>query len=105
MTEHLLTTVIISLVCIAVNATTWRDMVFSSLADRIERWIISQVGFETGSTLCQPLFRCPMCMASFWSILAWIFSGCEFNLQLMMLTVCGLNVVLVGLIKDIIPDD
>jgi hypothetical protein len=102
---HLLFTVIISLSCIGINATTWRDMVFAGLADRIEKYITGLIGFHAGCALCKPLFRCPMCMASFWSLLFWLICGMVFNPVLMILTVCGLNVVLVSLIINIMPDE
>jgi len=44
-----------------------------------------------------------MCMSSFWSFVFWMFYKEAFNLPVMMLTVCGMNVLIVGIIYKIIP--
>lgn len=112
--QMLLIALTISLCCIAIFATTWPGMIFHRLSIVIENKIVSfcnkrlaRVMFlhRISMSICKPLFRCPICMSSFWTITAWIISGFSFNLLLMMLLVCGLNTILTSLIANILPDE
>ncbi|MBF0651281.1 hypothetical protein IR083_20900 [Dysgonomonas sp. GY75] len=102
--KHLIFTVIISLSCIAVNAVTWKGMIFYSLANSLESFFIAVMGPEAGCKICMPLFRCPMCMSGVWSFVFWVLFSFAFNPVLMVLTVCGLNVILVSFIQNIMDD-
>jgi len=103
--EHIYYTIIISLACIGINATTWQDMVFYNLSRKIENLIVKYTSLEIGQCICMPLFKCPMCMSSIWTFAGWFISGFDFNPVLMILTVCGMNVLFVALICDIMPDE
>lgn len=102
---HILVNIIISLACIGVNVTTWRDMVFHKFSVKVERLLIEIFGVNLGCGICYPLFKCPMCMSSLWSILFWKYFDYNFNLIIMILTVCGLNVILASIIDNIRPED
>lgn len=54
MIEHI---IILSLISIAICATTWEGMIFQKPAD----WLESKIGIW----LCKPLFSCFIC-ATFW---------------------------------------
>ncbi|NDW19867.1 hypothetical protein D0T53_13260 [Dysgonomonas sp. 216] len=103
--QMLLIALVISICCIGIFATTWKDMIFYSLSIKIEKWFVKITSFKIGVALCKPLFRCPICMSSFWTVMAWIISGFSFNLLLMILLVCGLNTVLTSIISNILPDE
>lgn len=103
MIEHLLITIVIGLMCLGINATTWDGMIFCDIANKAQHFIYTRLTkiFKRKSNVkiicymvCKPLFRCVICMASVWTIIFWIFMRFEFNVILMMLTVCGFNVVL-----------
>src|SRR5919108_115186 len=102
---HILFNIIISLACIGINVTTWRDMVFYKLAVKTEKLFIKIFGLNIGCGICYPLFKCPMCMASLWSILFWIYFDFNFNIVIMILTVCGLNVIFSSIIDNIRPNE
>lgn len=115
MVNHLIYTLIISLSCIGINVTTWDGMIFNSLAKHIHKIIAKilylftknykyKVIYDLSYAICMPLFYCPICMASFWSFSFWLYFGFSFNLPLMMLTVCGLNVILIGIYHKIMPE-
>ena len=111
--QHLLIALTISLCCLGVHVTTWRDMILYSPTNAAENAIarlFKKVFSMSDSTsldltlfLLKPFYRCLICMSSVWSILFWFFW--DFNLGLMILVVCGLNTVLTSLMSNILPDE
>jgi hypothetical protein len=95
----ILITVIISLATTGIHVTAWRGMIFYKparyLKNKLPKWIH------------KPLFSCPICMSSAWSLAFfgvfgfpdWVF------IPVVVLMVAGLNTVIVSLIANIIPDE
>jgi len=114
--EAILTAFQISLICVGIYATTWPGMIFCRLARWIEAKILSLCKLFTKEmtvahrwvlTICKPLFGCLICMSSFWTIFYWIISGSPLSIHIvsLMLTVCGINVIITAVISHLIPDE
>lgn len=94
------TSVIISLITVAIYATTWPGMIFHNPASGIKNLL---EGKKLG-ILYKPLFGCLICMSSFWTFVAWLLANGSFHLVWVMLCVAGINVINTALLADIIPD-
>jgi hypothetical protein len=98
MTTLVLIAITISLLTVGIYATTWKGMIFHKPAkyikNRLPEWV------------CKPLFSCPVCMASVWSLVFFaVFGLPEWPfIPVVILMVAGLNTVIVSLIINIIPD-
>lgn len=116
--QYLLIALVISLIITAIYVSTWPGMVFCKLANTIEACIISLcqkksariIGMHHISMeICKPLFRCLICMSSFWGLIAWailwIADECYFNPVLLILLVCGINTLITPIISNLLPDD
>ena len=97
----------------AIFACGWKDMIFHKPYKMIANWIMTfcnvllvkiRIKHRVSKDICKPLFFCPVCMSSFWTLLFWIILGFS-NPILMILYVCGINVVLTAIIAPIIPDN
>lgn len=95
----LLTSIIISLVCVGIYVTTWEGMIFYKLANRIK----SVLEKRKLSMLHKPLFGCLTCMSSFWTLVAWFIDDCNFHLLWVMLCVAGINTIHTAIINDLMP--
>lgn len=95
------TVVIISLICLGVNVLFWRNMVLYKFGKALE-YTMQDSKF---SWILEPLYSCPICMASVYSIIYWIYTDYSFNLIPVMLAVCGLNTVLLSLVQNIVDKD
>lgn len=111
---ELITALKISLIIMAIYAAGWPAMIFQKLYKMIANLIVTfcnlllakmRFRLRVDKTICKPLFFCPICMASFWSILFWIIWGFSFNPILMIFYVAGINTVLTAIIAPIIPDN
>lgn len=112
--ETLLIALKFSLIITAIYATTWRGMIFSRSAqwiqERIALWMLS-IGYDskkaqdTARYLVKPLFGCLICMSSFWTIILYpyLVPKLDVNIVYLMLTVCGINVIISGIISSILP--
>lgn len=98
----------------AVYAAGWPGMIFHGLYKMIAKCIVTfcnillakmMVSLRVDKTICKPLFFCPICMSSFWSMLFWIIWEFQFNPIFMILLVAGINTVLTAVIAPIIPDN
>ena len=112
--ETLQTALTISLITTAIFAAGWKGMIFHNLFNKIEYHIvkISSVFLTKMTTLhrvdkviCKPLFRCAICMSSFWTVVYWLLSGFNFNVVKMILIVAGINTIITALISQITPDE
>ena len=94
--ELILTALKISLICTAVFATTWEQMIFAKPAkwieQRVSKWIL------------KPIFKCLICMASLYTLLFWLVFG-GFNPIVMILLVGGINTIITAVISPIIPNE
>ena len=115
---YLLTALVISLITTAIYISTWPGMVFYKLANIIETYIISLCKKKTliiiglhhvSMEICKPLFRCLICMSSFWGLIAWailwIAYEYYFNPVLLVLIICGINTLITSIISNLLPDD
>lgn len=93
--------VIISLICIGIHMLTAKGMIFHKFAKAIE-YTMQDSKFNF---ILEPLFACPPCMASVYTLIAWFYMDYSFDLVPVMLAVCGLNTALLSLIQNIIDDD
>jgi hypothetical protein len=89
----------VSLASIGAYTTTWKGMIFHRpakyLKGKLPQWI------------CKPLFSCPVCMSSAWTLLYFAVFGFPdwMFVPVAILMVAGLNTVIVSLIATIIPDE
>lgn len=109
MGEYIVNGLIISLICIGINALTWKGMLLEKVALKVEGIIFILLSWNKNAKtasewICKPLFSCLACMSSVWTLMAWCASNGSFNLMIEMLVVCGLNVVGAAIINDILPD-
>lgn len=120
--EQLIIALKISLIIMAIYASGWKEMIFYSTFNKIES-IIRRLSFimfyrsradklecnvkdiKAVKMIVKPLFRCPICMSSFYTLLFWIIWAFSFNPVLMILYVAGINTVLTAIIAPIIPDN
>jgi len=58
---------------------------------------------RVGKAICKPLFKCLMCMSSFWGCVAWVLLDFSFNIFLMVPIVCGINTIITALISNLLP--
>jgi hypothetical protein len=97
--ELIFITLTVSLAGIGIHASTWRGMIFHRpsqyLKGKLPKWIH------------KPLFSCPICMSSVWSVVYFAVFGLPdwVFIPLVILMVAGLNTVIVSLISTIIPDE
>lgn len=116
--QYLLTALLISLVTTAIHVSTWPDMIFHKPAKDLEALVLSLCKKEKAKVLylhridiaiCKPLFRCLICMSSFWGLIAWavlrFVYGYYFNPVLLILLVCGINTLITSIISNLLPDD
>lgn len=85
----LVTGFIISFITIAIHIIfTWKGM----LLYKVGKWL--QLRLPT--YVKKPLFDCPMCMASFWTLVYWLYKYQSVSVQtlIMMFIVCGINTLL-----------
>ena len=95
--ETILTALKISLICTAVFAAAWEQMIFAKPA----KWIEIKVKYKW---ILKPIFKCLICMSSFWTAFYWLVFG-GFNLIIMILLVGGINVIITAIIAPIIPNE
>jgi len=95
----LLTVLMISLITIGIFVTTWENMIFYKPA----KWLKSKLP----EWLHKPLFSCPICMASFWTLfLVSIFDIRKLIYSpIIILLVAGLNTIFLSIYSHLIPDD
>ncbi len=116
--QYLLTALATSLVITAVYACTRKGMIFYSVANRIEDRITSlckKTGIKmslchrAAMTICKPLFKCPICMSSFYGVTAWVILwfiyGYYFNPVLLVLLVCGINTIISSITSNLFYDE
>lgn len=109
---------IISFACIGLHVCTWKDMIFYPITEGYDKYINilierndsamhQRLWLITLTAIRKPLFACPMCMSSIWTLIIWPLLGLKFCwiIPVIMLAVCGVNTVIVSLIKNIIPDE
>lgn len=85
----LVTGFIISFITIAIHIIlTWKGM----LLYKVGKWL--QLRLPT--YVKKPLFDCPMCMASFWTLVYWLYKYQSVSIQtlIMMFIVCGINTLI-----------
>lgn len=83
------TAIIISLITIAIHICfTWKGMIFYTIG----KWL----QLRLHKYIKKPLFDCPMCMSSFWTIVFFVsfFGFIGWTTFVVMLMVCGINTVL-----------
>ncbi len=115
--QYLLIAISISLVTTAIHVMTWTGMLFSDIADSVENKILTfchnicakmRYVHCVDKTICKPLFRCLICMSSFWGLMAWavlrFYYGYYFNPVLLILLVCGINTLITSVISNLLPD-
>lgn len=95
------TVIIISLICIGVHMLTAKGMIFHKFAKALQ-YTMQDSKF---SWVLEPLFACPPCMASVWTLISWVYMDYSFDLIPVMLAVCGANSIGLSLIQNIIDDD
>lgn len=95
------TVVIISLICLGINVLFWKGMILHKFGKALE-YTMQDSKF---SWVLEPLYSCPICMASVYTLIAWVYMDYSFDLIPVMLAVCGLNTALLSLIQNIIDDD
>ena len=112
--ETILTALTISLIVTGIFATGWKGMIFYHLFNKIEYHIVRisnvfltkvRVRQRMDKMICKPLFRCAICMSSFWTVVYWMLSGFNFNVIKMILIVAGINTIIMALISQITPDE
>lgn len=84
---------IVAFICIAIHIIfTWKGMLFYPVG----KWL----QLRLNKYIKKPLFDCPMCMSSFWTLMYWLYMGapiCDITF-VMMLVVCGINTLLTSAI-------
>lgn len=95
------TIVIISLICLGINVLFWKGMILHKFGKALE-YTMQDSKFNW---ILEPLYSCPICMASIWTFIYWLYTGCHFDLIAVMIAVCGLNTVLLSVVQNIIEDD
>lgn len=91
---------LVSFICIAIHIIfTWKGM----LLYPVGKWL----QLRLNKYIKKPLFDCPMCMASFWTLMYWLIIQGEISILtfVMMLTVCGINTLLNTLIYALREND
>lgn len=101
MLEHV---ILSSLITIGIYIACWPGFVLErprALAQRV----MDRVFGKYSEYLQRPLFGCPMCMSSFWTIMIAItykwFTIIE--LPIAILAVCAINALIISAIKDLLP--
>lgn len=91
---------IVSFICIAIHIIfTWKGMLLKPVGDWLD--------LRLNKYIKKPLFTCPMCMASYWTLMYWLIIQGEISILtfVMMLTVCGINTLLNTLIYALHESD
>ena len=67
----------------------FNEFFLQGVAGMIEYFMECHIGLKTTAIIVSPLFRCYVCMSSFWTIVfGWEFS---WQMPLKILMVCGIN--------------
>ena len=94
------TALTISLIILGVYLSTRDDMIFGKLRAWLQTKMDKVFGVKVSDWLQKPLFECCYCMASVWTlVLSPYFSISWYDIPIMILVVCGINVVLGGVLK------
>lgn len=99
------TIIIISLICVAINIATWKSMILHEPAKYIENIITKIVGEKLCYWILEPLYKCPICMGSLWTIIIWLHEDCSFRLIPVLLGVVGLNTLFLSATQNLCPKD
>ena len=99
MNALILTAITISLASIGIYAATWRGMIFHKPAKYVKGLI--------PKLICKPLFCCPICMSSVWTLVYFAVFGFPdlLIIPVVILMTAGLNTIIVSMIANIIPDE
>ena len=99
-TFNIQTVLIITLVCGGVNIAASDGFILCAPRRMFQNFLDRTVGVGLSDCICKPLFDCVICQASVWSAaLFWMFGVSVYHLPLLMLAVCGMNVVFCAVIK------
>ncbi|PXV61190.1 hypothetical protein CLV62_12523 [Dysgonomonas alginatilytica] len=111
--QTLLQALVISLCCVAIHVTTWKGMILHSTSKTLDKslraffrkffYMSEGKSWNLTLYLLTPIYRCIICMSSFWTIMFWFFWN--FNLGLMILVVCGINTIITAIISNLLPDE
>lgn len=90
----------ISFICIAIHIVfTWKGMLLKHIGDWLD--------LRLNKYIKKPLFTCPMCMSSFWTLVYFILVERTINEStfVTVLVVCGINTLLTTLIYTFHSED
>jgi hypothetical protein len=90
---------LISLLCIGIQATTLQGMIFHNFAV----WLTKKLPMY----VCKPLFACHVCMSSVWTMIFWLFFHSYFScllLPFIMLVAAGFSSIFTYFIAHNLDD-